>query len=209
MITACGDENQEKSVGGARPHWLPGDTLVRCVSAVFFASRVNNPQLTTQVRPSLDRRPDPSRNLSRVLDPRRINDYVVRWEPNVGISEVVIDPIAVVVDVGLCQLHADKRYARGRLSQLLTRLHFLHLHSSGGNGGNLAVVHFGKDIDVLPSRMDLVLAVLFDSVAKKVLAIKMMFLLRESDARRADRGGCCDHSEYETPANHELVPFGS
>jgi len=117
---------------------------------VFFASRVDNPQLTTQVRPPLDRRPDRSRNLIRVLDPRRINDHVVRWEPNVGISKVVIDPIAVVVDVGLRQLHAGKRYTRGRLSQLLTRLHFLHLHSSGGNGGNLAVVHFGiEEIEAL------------------------------------------------------------
>jgi hypothetical protein len=31
--------------------------------------------------------------------------------------------------------------------------------------------------------MDLVLAILFDPVAKKVLSIKMMFLLREGDAR--------------------------
>src|SRR6516165_8198004 len=85
-----------------------------------------------------------SRNLSRVLDPGPINDHVVGWEPNIGISQIVIDPIAVVVDVGLCELHAGKRYAGGRLSELLTRLDFLHLHSSGSNTGNLAVIHFGK-----------------------------------------------------------------
>jgi len=32
----------------------------RSVSAVFFASRVDNSRLTTQVRPTLDRRPDRS-----------------------------------------------------------------------------------------------------------------------------------------------------
>jgi hypothetical protein len=36
----------------------------------------------------------------------------------------------------------------------------------------------------------------------------MVLLLRERDARRVDRGSCRDHSEYETPINHELVPFG-
>src|SRR5882672_4565996 len=62
-----------------------------------------------------------SRTLSYILDPRRINDHVVSWEPIVVVGKIVIDPIAVVVDVGLCELHAGKRYARGRLSQLLTR----------------------------------------------------------------------------------------
>src|SRR6267378_190702 len=150
-----------------------------------------------------------SRSLSYILDPRRINDHVVSWEPIVVVSKIVIDPIAVVVDVGLCELHAGKRYARGRLSQLLTRPHFLHLHSSGGNSGNLAVVHFGKDFDFFSSRMDLLLAILFDSFAKKVFSVKMVFLLREGDARRVDRGSCRDHSEYETPINHELAPFGN
>src|SRR3981189_2486796 len=149
----------------------PVDTLVRSLSAVFLAIRVDNSRLTTQVRPTPDHRPD--RSLSCILDPRRINDHVVSWEPIVVVSKIVIDPIAVVVDVGLCELHAGKRYARGRLSQLLTRPHFLHLHSSGGNSGNLAVVHFGKDIDFFSSRMDLVLAILFDSFAKKVFSVKM------------------------------------
>src|ERR1700746_1302053 len=36
----------------------------------------------------------------------------------------------------------------------------------------------------------------------------MVLLLRERDARRVDRGSCRDHSECETPINHELVPFG-
>jgi len=36
----------------------------------------------------------------------------------------------------------------------------------------------------------------------------MVFLLREGDARRVDRGSCRDHSEYDTPINHELAPFG-
>src|SRR5260370_14631158 len=101
----------------------------------------DNPWLTTQARPAFDHRPDRSGSLSCILDPRRINDHVVSWEPNVGISKIVIDPIAVVVDVGLCELHAGKRYARGRLSYLLTRLDFLHLHSSGGiGGGNFPLV---------------------------------------------------------------------
>src|SRR5258708_987905 len=101
------------------------------------------------------------------------------------------------------------RSSGSEISQLLTRPHFLHLHSSGGNSGNLAVVHFGKDIDFFSSRMDLVLAILFDSFAKKVFSVKMVFLLREGDARRVDRGSCRDHSEYETPINHELAPFGN
>jgi hypothetical protein len=53
-----------------------------------------------------------------------------------------------------------------------------------------------------------VLAILFDSFAKKVLSVKMVFLLCEGDARRVDRGSCRDHSEYETPINHKLAPFG-
>jgi len=57
--------------------------------------------------------------------------------------------------------------------------------------------------------MDLVLAILFDSFAKKVFSVKMVFLLREGDARRVDRGSCRDHSEYDTPINHELAPFGN
>src|SRR5258707_5277223 len=171
---------------------------------------MDNSRLTTQVRPTLDHRPDRSPAvLSYILDPRRINDHVVGWEPIVVVGKIVIDPIAVVVDVGLCELHAGKRYVRGRLSQLLTRPHFLHLHSSGGNSGNLAVVHFGKDTDFFSSRMDLVLAILFDSFAKKVFSVKMVFLLREGDARCVDCGSCRDDSEYETPINHELAPFGN
>jgi hypothetical protein len=57
-------------------------------------------------------------------------------------------------------------------ANFLARLHFLHLHSGGGNIDNLAVVHFGKDIDFVRSRKDLVLAILFDSLAEKVFAIK-------------------------------------
>jgi len=41
----------------------PGDTPVRSVSAVFFASRVDNSRLPMQVRPTLDHRPDRSRSL--------------------------------------------------------------------------------------------------------------------------------------------------
>jgi hypothetical protein len=54
-----------------------------------------------------------------------------------------------------------------------------------------------------------VLAILFDSIAKQVFSTKMVFLLREGDARRIDRGSCRDHSEYDTPINHELAPFGN
>jgi hypothetical protein len=36
----------------------------------------------------------------------------------------------------------------------------------------------------------------------------MVFLLCEGGARRVERGSCRDHSEYETPINHGLVPFG-
>jgi len=57
--------------------------------------------------------------------------------------------------------------------------------------------------------MDLVFAILFDSFAKKVFSVKMVFLLREGDARRVDRSSSRDHSEYETPTNHELAPFGN
>src|SRR5258708_18076584 len=124
---------------------------------------MDNSRPTTQVRPTLDHRSDRSRSLSYILDPRRINDHVVSWEPIVVVSKIVIDPIAVVVDVGLCELHAGKRYARGRLSQLLTRPHFLHLHSSGGNSGNLAVVYFCKDIGFFFMCMDPVLSILFVS----------------------------------------------
>ena len=62
-------------------------------------------------------RPTAPRSLSHVLGPRRIDNHVVRGKPNVGISEIVINPITVVVDVDLCELHAGKHYARGRLSQ--------------------------------------------------------------------------------------------
>jgi len=41
----------------------PGDILVRSVSPVFFASRVDNSRLTTQLRPTLDHRPDRSSSL--------------------------------------------------------------------------------------------------------------------------------------------------
>src|SRR5439155_3825489 len=150
---------------------------------------------------------DRSRILTHIVDPGRIDDHVLSWEPIVVISQIVIDPIAVVVDVGLCELHAGKRYARGRIGQLLTRPHFLNLHSSGGNGSDLAVAHFGKDIGFLPSRMDLVLAILFDFFAKKVFSVEMMFLLREGDARRVDRGGCRDQSECETPIDHQACSF--
>jgi hypothetical protein len=51
--------------------------------------------------------------------------------------------------------------------------------------------------------MDLVLAILFDFFAKKVFSVEMMFLLREGDARRVDRGGCRDQSECETPIDHQ------
>jgi hypothetical protein len=36
----------------------------------------------------------------------------------------------------------------------------------------------------------------------------MVFLLCEGGARRVERRSCRNHSEYETPINHELVPFG-
>jgi hypothetical protein len=69
-------------------------------------------------------------------------------------------------------------------------------------------VHFGIDVDFFPSCMDLVLAILFDVFAKEVFSIEMVFLLCEGGARRVERGSCRDHSEYETPINHELVSFG-
>ena len=47
----------------------------------------------------------------------------------------------------------------------------------------LPFVHFGKDIDFVGRRMDLVLAILFDSLAEKVFAIKTGFLLCEGVAR--------------------------
>jgi len=71
--------------------------------------------LTAQVRPKLDHSADRSRILTHIVDPGRIDDHVLSWEPIVVISQIVIDPIAVVVDVGLCELHAGKRYARGRV----------------------------------------------------------------------------------------------
>src|SRR3984893_2402245 len=184
-------------IGSPVTSW--SDKSQRC----SFASRADNSRLAKQIGPTLDRWPDRSRSLSCVLDPRRINDHVVSREPNVGIRKIVIDPIAVVVDVGLCELHAGQRYPRGRLSQLLTRPHFLNLHSSGGNGGDLAVVHFGKHIDFFSSGMDLVLAILLDVFAKKVFSVEMMFLLREGEARRADRGGCRHQSECDTPIDHQ------
>ena len=76
--------------------------------------------LTAQVRPKLDHSADRSRILTHIVDPGRIDDHVLSWEPIVVISQIVIDPIAVVVDVGLCELHAGKCYARGRVGQLLT-----------------------------------------------------------------------------------------
>src|SRR5258708_23971286 len=59
---------------------------------------MDNSRLTTQVRPTLGHLPDRSRSLSYILDPRRINDYVVSWEPIVVVSKIVINPIAVVVE---------------------------------------------------------------------------------------------------------------
>src|SRR5258705_7681787 len=115
---------------------------------------MDNSRPTTQVRSTLDQRPDRSRSLSYILDPRRINDHVVSWEPIVVVSKIVIDPIAVVVDVGLCELHAGKRYARGRLSQLLTRPHFLHLHSSGGHHRQPSVVYFRQKFDFFSPPID-------------------------------------------------------
>src|SRR6266851_2469754 len=76
--------------------------------------------LTAQVRPKLDHSADRSRILTHIVDPGRIDDHVLGWEPIVVISQIVIDPIAVVVDVGLCELHAGKRYAKRRVGQLLT-----------------------------------------------------------------------------------------
>src|SRR5437870_5537776 len=69
-------------------------------------------------RPELDHSADRSL-LTHVVDPRGIDDHVVSWESIVVISQIVIDPIAVVVDVGLCELHAGKCYVRGRVGQLL------------------------------------------------------------------------------------------
>src|SRR5260370_21957686 len=57
--------------------------------------------------------------------------------------------------------------------------------------------------------MDLLFSILFYSFAQKVFFVNMVFLLRDGDARRFDRGSCRDHSEYETPINHELAPFGN
>src|SRR6266478_77376 len=111
---------QEPS-NAARGHiGSPDDILVRQVSAVFFCEPRDNSRLAKQVGLTLDRWPDRSRSLRYILDPGRIYDHVVGREPNVGIGKIVIDPIAVVVDVGLCELHAGKRYPRCRLSQLLT-----------------------------------------------------------------------------------------
>src|SRR6267142_5381915 len=55
--------------------------------------------LTAQVRPKLDRSADRSRILTHIVDPGRIDDHVLSWEPIVVISQIVIDPIAIVVDV--------------------------------------------------------------------------------------------------------------
>ena len=76
--------------------------------------------LTAQVRPKLDHSVDRSRILTHIVDPGRIDDHVLSREPIVVVSKIVIDPIAVVVDVGLCELHAGKRYPRCRVGQLLT-----------------------------------------------------------------------------------------
>src|SRR5258706_16479763 len=154
-ITACGDDKP-----GKQP-----------------CEPVDNSRLTTQVGPTLDHRPDRSRSLSYILDPRRINDHVISREPIVVVSKIVIDPIAVVVDVGLCESHAGKRYVMGRLSQLLTRSHFLHLHSSGGNKGKLSAVHFRQDIDFFFSRMDLVLSIFFYFFLNKDFSLYMVVLL--------------------------------
>jgi hypothetical protein len=106
-----------KRAPGLRTRWC-----VRPVSVQGDHPRRERPDLrpTAQIRPKLDHSPDRSRILSHIVDPRRVNDHVVSWEPIVVIRQIVIDPIAVVVDVGLCELHAGKRYARGRLGQLLT-----------------------------------------------------------------------------------------
>src|SRR6516225_5107343 len=120
---------------------LGSRTTVRLAGAFQFVIKPFPSSMLIGVR-TVPRRfiagPIRSRSLNRVLDPRPINEHVVGWKPNVGISQIVIDPIAVVVDLGLCELHASKRYTGSRLSELLTRLHFLHLHSSGINTGNLA-----------------------------------------------------------------------
>src|SRR5258706_12090091 len=90
-ITACGDDKPRKQP----------------------CEPVDNSRLTTQVRPTLDHRPDRSRSLSYILDPRRINDHVISREPIVVVSKIVIDPIAVVIDVGLLRVACWQALCQG------------------------------------------------------------------------------------------------
>src|SRR5258708_12807916 len=111
-------------IGSPVTSW--SDKSQRC----SFASRADNSRLAKQVGPTLDRWPDRSRSLRYILDPGRIYDHVVGREQNVGIGKIVIDPIAVVVDVGLCELHAGQRYPLFIPCHLLPNLPFFHFYPS-------------------------------------------------------------------------------
>jgi len=122
-----------------------------------------------------------------VVEPARVNDHDVGRKPVIVVGNGIVNPIAVVVDVRLRELHASKHQTGRRLGQFLARLHLLHLHASGAYADDLAIVDFCEDVD-LARRVDLMFAVLLDLVAKQSFPIKVVFLFGECDTRGTDGG---------------------
>jgi hypothetical protein len=120
-----------------------------------------------------------------VVDPARVNDHDVGRKPVIVVVNGIVNPIAVVVDIRLRELHASKDQTGRRLGQFLARLHLLHLHASGAYADDLAIVDFSEDVD-LARRVDLMFAVLLDPVAKQSIPIEVVFLFGECDARGTD-----------------------
>jgi hypothetical protein len=130
---------------------------------------------------------EPPANVLWVWDPTRINDHDVRRKPVIVVVNGVVDPIAVVVDLRLRQLHAGKDQTGRRLGQFLARLYLLHLHASGAYADDFTIVDFCEDVG-LADRVDLMFAVLLDLFAKQSFPIEVLFLLGECDARGTDGG---------------------
>src|SRR5262249_35220242 len=140
-----------------------------------------------------------------VVDPSRINDHKVGREPVIVVRDRVVDPIAIVVDVRLCELHAGKDQLGPRLGQLLAGLHLLYLHASGAHADDLAIVDLRKDVS-FASRVDFMFTVLLDLAAKQSLPIEVMFLFGEREARGTDGAGRSDETQSDTAIDHRHTP---
>ena len=89
-----------------------------------------------------------SSRLWDVVNPARVNNHDVGRKPVIVVGNGIVNPIAVVVDVRLRQLHAGKDQTGRRLGQFLARLHLLHLHASGAYADGLATVDLCEDVHI-------------------------------------------------------------